>query len=65
VLLSSACAVYEQQRLESWLNFGKMKLLKNDDQATSSGVVMAQSVKPLVLLILDGWGYREDPTAWM
>lgn len=23
---------------------------------------MAQSVKPLVLLILDGWGYREDPT---
>lgn len=23
---------------------------------------MAKSVKPLVLLILDGWGYREDPT---
>lgn len=23
---------------------------------------MAKSAKPLVLLILDGWGYREDPT---
>ncbi len=23
---------------------------------------MTKSVKPLVLLILDGWGYREDPT---
>ena len=23
---------------------------------------MTHSVKPLVLLILDGWGYREDPT---
>ncbi|MCT6698777.1 2,3-bisphosphoglycerate-independent phosphoglycerate mutase [Rheinheimera sp. 4Y26] len=23
---------------------------------------MAKSLKPLVLLILDGWGYREDPT---